>query len=262
MKILNEKLQAAFQKDSKGISEVRSALRRSLSRGSSRSSRTTRAAPSPSCPTSWSSRTSSRTSSISPRTTSEVLLLRSRVLRGLQRHDRCQDRQAQYLSAYSGKREKKSELSNFERIASGTFKKKAEETAYLTVEATAQPKRSREKDRLCSKSPSRKESSNENKLARLFSKDKHPVKEKDFKESLRKEENGGTNLTTQQREQQDESVSFSAVLATTTVKSRRRRESKEFKEKKPKPRKQENAEEEKEEGDEAFIFFRPKKGKK
>lgn len=54
------------------------------------------------------------------------------------------------------------------------------------MEATPQAKKSREKDRQCSKSPSRKDSSNENKLARLFSKDKNPVREKDFKDSLRK----------------------------------------------------------------------------
>ena len=83
-------------------------------------------------------------------------------------------------------KEKKSELTNFERIASGNFKKKVEktekveETPYLTVEdKQKRPNiKSREKNRMASKSPMGKDDSSENKLKRLFSKDKKTVKEK------------------------------------------------------------------------------------
>ena len=57
----------------------------------------------------------------------------------------------------------------------------------------------------------------------------------------------------------DDTVDFTAVLSTSVgVRSRRRKASNEFKEKKPKLKK----EEDKEEGEEAFIFFRPKKGRR
>lgn len=100
----------------------------------------------------------------------------SRILRDVQRTNQPENSQAKYLLGKIGKKEKKSELLNFDRIASGNFKKKAEETPYLTIERGVQPRKSREKNRLSSKSPCKKENSNENKLARLFSKEKKTVK--------------------------------------------------------------------------------------
>ena len=60
--------------------------------------------------------------------------------------------------------EKKSELKNFDRIASGNFKKKVEkieEMPYLAVEERAKKSgaKSREKNRLTSKSPMGKDTS-------------------------------------------------------------------------------------------------------
>ena len=114
---------------------------------------------------------------------------------------------------------------------------------------------------MSSKSP-RKDESSENKLKRLFSKDKKTVKEKEkgsFQRDLQKEDEMQNATYVGKNE---ESVSITALLSTSVgVKSRRRKNSNDFKEKKVKPKKAEG-EDDKEEGEEAFIFFRPKKGKR
>lgn len=163
------------------------------------------------------------------------------------------------------KKEKKSELSNYDRIVSGNFKKKTEEKCYLEVEEPRAVRRSKEKDRR-SKEKDRLDSnrkdknpSNDNKLNRLFSKEKNQLREGGLKDSARVAEDQPLNQTAVHA--QDESVSFSSVLATSVaVKSRRRKGSTEGKKEKAKV--EEDRHKEKEEGDEAFIFYRPKKGKK
>jgi hypothetical protein len=80
------------------------------------------------------------------------------------------------VGRYSGKREKKAELSNFDNIVSCNFKKKPEEKVYLKVEEPKVVRRSKEKERQSSKSPRKTSGSNDNKLNRLFSKEKNPLK--------------------------------------------------------------------------------------
>jgi hypothetical protein len=74
------------------------------------------------------------------------------------------------VGGYSGKREKKAELSNFDNIVSGNFKKKTEDKMYLKVEEPRVVRRSKEKDKQSSRSPRKASGSNDNKLNRLFSK--------------------------------------------------------------------------------------------
>lgn len=143
---------------------------------------------------------------------------------------------------------------------SGNFKKKTEEKCFLEVDGGGEPRavrRSKEKERLDSNRKD-KNPSNDNKLNRLFSKDKNQLREGGLKDSARVAEDPPLNQTT--AHPQDESVSFSSVLATSVaVKSRRRKGSTEAKKEKAK---EEERHKEKEEGDEAFIFYRPKKAKK
>lgn len=265
LRILNQQLTAAYQRDPKNITEVPLPLPRSPSNASSRSSRTRPAAASPNSPTSWSSRTSSPTSRTSRRPTSRVPPLPRRLPRAVRRTAGGEDRQAEYLLPHAEKKEKKSELSNYDRIVSGNFKKKTEEKCYLEVEEPRAVRRSKEKDRR-SKEKDRLDSnrkdknpSNDNKLNRLFSKEKNQLREGGLKDSARVAEDQPLNQTAVHA--QDESVSFSSVLATSVaVKSRRRKGSTEGKKEKAKV--EEDRHKEKEEGDEAFIFYRPKKGKK
>jgi hypothetical protein len=143
---------------------------------------------------------------------------------------------------------------------SGNFKKKTEEKCYLEVEEPRVVRRSKEKERLDSARKD-KNPSNDNKLNRLFSKEKNQLREGGLKDSARVAEDAPLNQTANAHAQ-DESVSFSSVLATSVaVKSRRRKGSTEMKKEKPKAE-PEDKHREKEEGDEAFIFYRPKKGKK
>lgn len=112
---------------------------------------------------------------------------------------------------------------------SGNFKKKPEEKTYLKVEEPRVVRRSKEKERQSSRSPRKASGSNDNKLNRLFSKEKNPLKEREMKESIRRgEEDAPLNATVSPRN--DESVSFSAVLSNNvTVKTRRRKNSNEVK---------------------------------
>lgn len=92
--------------------------------------------------------------------------------RRLQFDARGQDRQAEYLRSYLGKREKKNELSNFDQIVNSNFKKKNNEKAYLHMdedEKKVVPKRF-EKVRKESESERRESGSADKKLNRLFSK--------------------------------------------------------------------------------------------
>lgn len=180
--------------------------------------------------------------------------------RPLRRPPRGQDRQDAYARGYAGKRDKKAELSTFDSIVSGNFKKKPEEKTFLKVEEPRVARRSKERERQSSKSPRRASGSNDNKLNRLFSKEENPLKEKEkeLKESVRRGEEEQLNATTSPRN--DESVSFSAVLSNNvTVKTRRRKQSGEAKKEKARKAEEKGGEGE---GDEAFMFFRPKKGKK
>ena len=91
-------------------------------------------------------------------------------------------------------KEKKSELTNFERIASGTFKKKVEKIKKTEekLDPNVQEKmkkiegRSIEKNKLKSSSSLGKDDSG-NKLKRLFSKQKKAVKEKERPSFLKRE---------------------------------------------------------------------------
>ncbi len=76
------------------------------------------------------------------------------------------------------------------------FKKKVESNHFLIVEEERVAKKSGDKDsRIFEKSPMRKENnSSENKLTRLFSKEKNTVKEREFKEA-KKEGNEVHNVT-------------------------------------------------------------------
>lgn len=65
--------------------------------------------------------------------TSEVAIYLSRILRNVQWTNQSQNIKVKYDFFDVEKKEKKSELNNFDKIVSGNFKKKIDDTPYLTV---------------------------------------------------------------------------------------------------------------------------------